>query len=59
MQRRNSHDAHGYNTILLRPNNAQCNDGKGMLMPQWNAMMEKGVLLQLFHGKNEQILVKQ
>ena len=45
--------------ILLRPNNVQCNDGKGMLMDQWNAMMEKGVLLQVFPGKNEQVFVKQ
>ncbi len=45
--------------ILLRPNNVQCNDGKGMLMDQWNAMMDKGVLLQLYPGHNEQILIKQ
>lgn len=45
--------------VLLRPNNVQCNEGKGMLMEQWNAMMDKGVLLQVFPGRNEQILVKQ
>ena len=45
--------------VLLRPNNVQCNDGKGMLMEQWNAMMEKGVLLQVFPGRNEQVFVKQ
>ena len=45
--------------VLLKPNNVQCNNGKGMLMPQWNAMMKKGVLLQVYPGRNEQILVKQ
>ncbi len=45
--------------VLLRPNNVQCNDGKGMLMQQWNTMMDKGVLLQVYPGENEQILVKQ
>jgi len=45
--------------IMLRPNNVQCNNGKGMLMSDWNKMMENGVLLQVFPGNNEQILVKQ
>jgi hypothetical protein len=45
--------------VLLRPNNVQCNNGKGMLMPQWNTMMKKGVLLQVYPGRNVQILVKQ
>jgi len=45
--------------VMLRPNNVQCNNGKGMLMSDWNRMMENGVLLQVYPGKNEQILVKQ
>ncbi len=45
--------------VMLRPNNVQCNNGKGMLMKDWNTMMEKGVLLSVYPGQNEQVLVKQ
>jgi len=45
--------------VLLRPNNVQCNNGKGMLMSDWNKMMEKPALLQVFPGNNEQVLIKR
>ncbi|MBF0586356.1 hypothetical protein INT08_04435 [Prosthecochloris sp. N3] len=45
--------------VMLRPNNIQCNNGKGMLMNEWNALMKKGVLLRVYPGSNEQIIVSQ
>ncbi|RDD31602.1 hypothetical protein CR161_10425 [Prosthecochloris sp. ZM] len=45
--------------IMLRPNNVQCNNGKGMLMRDWNRMMDKGVLLQVYPSQNEQVVIKR